>query len=152
MENWLLYPPVLKCKLLFTILAGIGVITISAIVHEVIGDETLIYLGGIIFISCLLRCHTLWTILSKSNYEVIVGTCIGINTPPLRRYQKVTVMDESGIESTLLLQKQARIIIGKQYRFYFKKNTLPILGNNFFDSSLSTDSFLGFEELTSTNL
>lgn len=150
MGNWLLYPPVLQQKFLFTLFTGIGIATTSAVVHAVIDDKTLLYLGGIAFICCLFRCHTLWVILSKNKYEVIAGTCIGITNPPLRRYQKVKVMDESGVESTLLLQKQSRITIGKQYRFYFKKNTSPILNNKFLDPSLPTDSFLGYEELKSS--
>jgi len=145
MENWFLYPSVLQHKFLHTLFAGIGVVTISSIIHAIIDDKTLLYLGVIVFIGCLLRCHTLWTILSKNKYEIIVGTCIGITTPPLHRYRKIKLIDESGIESTLLLQKQSRVTIGKQYRFYFKK-TVPVLGNNILDSSLSTDSFLGYEE------
>ena len=149
MDNQLPYPSALQHRLLFTLLSGIAVIAISATIHTVTQDKTLFCLGGIVFIGCLFRCCSLWEIIVKRKYEVVAGTCIGVIAPPLRRYQKVTLMDENGIESSLLLQKQSRITIGKQYRFYFKKNCRPILGNSFLDSSLSADLFLGYEELNS---
>lgn len=147
MDNLFTYPPALQHRLLLTLLSGIGIIAISVIIYFVIKDKTLLCLGGIVFIGCLSRCFSLWSVISKHNYEVVVGTCIGITTPPLRRYQKVKLMDEHGIESTLLLQKPSRVTIGGQYRFYFKKTNQPILGNSFLDSSISADTFLGYEEL-----
>jgi len=150
MDNLLHHPPVLQHKLLFTLLSGLAVIAISTISHIVIEDRTLLCIGGIVFIGCLLRCFSLWNIIIKNRYEVVVGTCIGVITPPLHRYQKVMLMDGNGLESTLLLQKQSRITIGKQYCFYFKKSGQAILGNSFLDASLSTESFLGYEELKFT--
>lgn len=47
---------------------------------------------------------------------------------------------------TLVLPKQDRIEIGRQYRFYFKSSERILTGSSFLDTSLPTGGFLGFEE------
>ena len=56
-------------------------------------------------------------------------------------------MDDEGNESALLLGKHSKIQIGFRYRFYFKKTQRLTLGSEYFDSALSSDCFLGYEEL-----
>ena len=55
-------------------------------------------------------------------------------------------MDSKGNEISLLLDKQSKIKIGCQYKFYFAQTQRVTLGNSYFDSALNADSFLGFEE------
>ena len=47
----------------------------------------------------------------------------------------------------LLFGKRSKIQIGFRYRFYFKKTQRLTLGSEYFDAALSSDCFLGFEEL-----
>ena len=54
---------------------------------------------------------------------------------------------EGTCASALLLGKHSKIQIGFRYRFYFKKTQRLTLGSEYFDSALSSDCFLGFEEL-----
>lgn len=75
------------------------------------------------------------------------GVCTGITSLPFRRYRKVFLLDESGSELTLLLDRNLRFCIGAPYRFYFQKSTHLSMGNAYLDASLSTSSFLGCEEL-----
>lgn len=75
------------------------------------------------------------------------GTCVGITPKPLRRYRKIRIMDDNGNESALLLSKQSKVKIGYRYRFYFKNTQRLTLGSEYFDSALSSDCFLGYEEL-----
>ena len=56
-------------------------------------------------------------------------------------------MDDEGNESALLLGKHSKIQIRFRYRFYFKKTQRLTLGSEYFDSDLSSDCFLGYEEL-----
>ena len=78
---------------------------------------------------------------------MVEGTCVGIVPKPLRKYRKIRIMDDDGNESALLLGKHSKIQIGFRYRFYFKKTQRLTLGSEYFDSALSSDCFLGFEEL-----
>ena len=87
----------------------------------------------------------------QREYEVVEGTCVGIVPKMLGRYRKIKIMDDEANESTLLLDKQSKIKIGDRYRFYFKKTTRVTLGNEYFDSALSSDCFLGYEVATEIN-
>ncbi len=70
---------------------------------------------------------------------------MGIVPKMLGKYRKVKIMDDEANESTLLLDKQSKIKIGDRYRFYFKKTTRVTLGNEYFDTALASDCFLGYE-------
>ncbi len=78
---------------------------------------------------------------------MVEGTCVGIVPMLLRKYRKIRIMDDNGNESALLLGKHLKIQIGFRYRFYFKKTQRLTPGSEYFDSALSSDCFLGFEEL-----
>lgn len=56
-------------------------------------------------------------------------------------------MNEQGAERTLLLSKSAKFQIGARYRFYFQTGSRPVVGNDYLDAALSTNSFLGYEAL-----
>lgn len=75
------------------------------------------------------------------------GTCVGIVPKPLRKYRKIRIMDDDGNESAILLSKHSKVKIGFRYRFYFKTTQRLTLGSEYFDSALSSDCFLGYEEL-----
>ena len=48
----------------------------------------------------------------------------------------------------LLLSKSALLKIGEPYRFYFQKGSRPVVGNDYLDAALSTNSFLGYEAIS----
>ena len=82
---------------------------------------------------------------AKKDYEVVEGICTAIVPKLLNKFRKVKITDDDGNETTLLLAKQSKITIGERYKFYFKKTTRVTLGNEYFDSALSSDCFLGYE-------
>ena len=75
------------------------------------------------------------------------GTCTGVTLSPLRRYRRVRITDLYGREQTLLLSGQTAVQIGSQYCFYFQKENRPLLGNDYLDTMLPTNAFLGYEKL-----
>lgn len=85
---------------------------------------------------------------AKKDYEVVEGTCTAIVPKLMPKYRKIKVTDDEGNETTLMLSKQSKVNIGDRYRFYFKKTTRVTLGNEFFDSALSSDCFLGYEAVS----
>lgn len=147
MEKWRNSPLVLRRKVFFTLLMGLLSITVSFIIYVISADRVLLGLGGLIFIFCLFRSGTLWQAVTHQDYEIISGVCVGAGSLPLQKYRRVKILDETGKETTLLLNKQARINIGVRYCFYFQKYSQPVFGNEYLDASLSTDTFLGYEEL-----
>ena len=110
-------------------------------------DRIMLLLSAAICILSFCRAYTFYRGISEKEYEMVEGTCVGIVPMLLRKYRKIRIMDDNGNESALLLGKHLKIQIGFRYRFYFKKTQRLTLGSEYFDSALSSDCFLGFEEL-----
>lgn len=137
----------LRRKFYMTGLLGLLCLLIGIAVYFFSKDRTMLMLSGVVCILCILRAYSIFRIITDEQYETVEGTCVGIMPKPLRKYRKVRIMDDEGNESSLLLNKQSKVKIGYRYRFYFKKTQRLTLGNELIDSSLSSDYFLGYEEL-----
>lgn len=85
--------------------------------------------------------------IAGEEYEIVEGICVAVMPKPLRKYRKIKIMDDNGNESTMLLGKQSKVKIGYRYRFYFKETQRISLGSEYLDSAMSSDCFLGYEEL-----
>ena len=146
MEKQNTIPPVLRCKVIYTVLMGIGFGMAAAIVFAVSKDHTLLVLGAILFLWCLIRGGMLWRSISAGHYETVTGVCTSVAQPAFHRYKKVYLTLRDGKETTLLLGVQVKVKPGICYRFYFRNRPAPRLGNDYLDAALSTNVFLGFEE------
>jgi hypothetical protein len=95
----------------------------------------------------LIRAYSLFAVISKGKYEAIDGVCIA-NTPnPLRRHRTVTVLDGNRVSHKLRLPKSARLKVGSVYRLYFSLGYDNSFVGERFESALSADGFLGYEEI-----
>ena len=119
----------------------------SLVIFLIANDRIILVLGGLLFICCVFRSRSIWTLISNDRYEMVEGVCSGVTSPPFRRYRKIHLLDGNGAEFTLLLDRNARFHIGTPYRFYFQKDARPLVGNPYLDASLSTNTFLGYEEI-----
>lgn len=143
-KQWNQFPFVLRRKILLTALAGLASLAVSLVIFTATTDHILLALGGIIFIASLALSGSLWRTAARGQYEVVEGVCTGVSTPMLRRYRKVYLVDEQGAEQTLLIHKSSKFQIGAHYRFYFQNNDHPVIGNDYLDTALSTNRFLGY--------
>lgn len=141
------FPPVLFRKWLLTNVVSIGGLGIGVVYYFIAGDGIFLGLSAIVFLFGILRGVSLYRLTARGDYERVEGTCIRITLKPLRKCRQIKIMDSQGVESTLMLTKQTKIKIGYRYRFYFKKDARPLLGSEYLDTALSTDCFLGCEEL-----
>ena len=119
----------------------------SLVIFLIANDRIILVLGGLLFICCVFRTRSIWTLISNDRYEMVEGVCSGVTSPPFRRYRKIHLLDGNGAEFTLLLDRNARFHIGTPYRFYFQKDARPLVGNSYLYASLSTNTFLGYEEI-----
>lgn len=119
----------------------------SLVIFLIANDRIILVLGGLLFICCVFRSKSIWTLISNDRYEMVEGVCSGVTSPPFRRYRKIHLLDGNGAEFTLLLDRNARFHIGTPYRFYFQKDARSLVGNPYLDASLSTNTFLGYEEI-----
>ena len=135
-NQWNQFPFVLRRKILLTFLAGLASIALSLIIFIITTDHILLVLG-----------RRLRTTSARGQYEIVEGVCSSVISPVIRRYRKIQLIDEQGAERTLLLSKSAKFQIGARYRFYFQTGSRPVVGNDYLDAALSTNSFLGYEAL-----
>lgn len=140
-------PPVLFRKVFLTALVGVGCFAVGAGYYLYCRDGTMLLLSGLVLLFGLFRAAGLYHMITAGKYEVVEGTCVGVSSMPFRRQLKVRIMDAGGAEISLCLSKQTRVRIGFCYRFFFKEERRPSLGNEFLDTALVTGHFLGFEEL-----
>ena len=149
-KQWDQFPFVLRRKILLTALAGLASLAVSLVIFAATTDHILLALGGIIFIASLVLSGSLWSTTARGRYEVVEGICTCVTTPVLHRYRKVQLVDAQGAEATLLLSKASRFRIGSHYRFYFQTGSRPAVGNDYQDAALSTNTYLGNEQLETT--
>lgn len=147
MVNKMDYPPPLRRKLVFAILIGAACFLIGLVMFLLLKDQMTLLLSLTVLVMSTGKAISFYHILSAQSYEVVEGTCVAIASKPLRKYRKVKILDNDGNEISLLLDKQSKIKIGYQYRFYFRGTDRITIGNKYFDSALNADCFLGFEEV-----
>lgn len=145
MEKCKAAPAPLKKKILLTGIVGIGCLLVGIALCVFSKDTIMLFLSLGVFGFSAYKAFSIYRLIAKNEYEVVEGTCVGIVPKMLGRYRKIKIMDDEANESTLLLDKQSKIKIGDRYRFYFKKTTRVTLGNEYFDTALASDCFLGYE-------
>lgn len=151
MEHLKSAPAPLRRKFYMTGLLGLLCLLIGIAVYFFSKDSTMLLLSSVVCILSMLRaCSILHTITGKQ-YETVEGTCVGIMPKPLRKYRKIRIMDDEGNESAVLLNKQSKVKIGYRYRFFFQKTQRFSLGSEYLDTAMSSDHFLGYEELGELN-
>lgn len=140
-------PAPLRRKLFLTVLLGFVCLLIGLTVFIFAKDQIMLLLSVAVCLLSIAKAYSIFRLIVKEEYETVEGTCVGITPKPLRKYRKIRIMDGDGNESSLLLGKQSKIKIGFRYRFFFKKTQRLTLGSEYFDTALSSDCFLGYEEL-----
>ena len=147
-DKWTSFPVPLKRKMLLTAIVGIGCLLVGVAFTIFAKDMMMLFLSIAVCGFSLYKTFTMFRVASKKDYEIVEGTCSAIVPKLITKFKKIKITDDEGNETTLLLGKQSKVAIGERYRFYFKKTTRVTLGNEYFDSALSSDCFLGYEPIT----
>ena len=134
-------PAPLRRKLFLTGIIGAGCLLIGAAMSFILKDQIMLFLSLAVFAASVARALSYYRIITDK------GVCVSIVPKPLRKYRKIKIVDGDGNESTMLLGKQSRVKIGYRYRFYFKETQHISLGSEYLNSAMSSDHFLGYEEL-----
>ena len=138
-------PLPLKKKLLLTALVGAAFFFVGLAAIFFSRDTITVLLSGILAVGLACKAVAIYHLIITARYTTIDGFCIAIMQTPLRKYRNIRIIDSREHEMTLVLPKQDRIEIGRQYRFYFKSSERILTGSSFLDASLPTDGFLGLE-------
>ena len=141
------WPKILARKVIMTALVGVGCLFIGVSYFFYSGDRTTLLLSATVLVFSFVRTFGLYRTISAGQYETVEGTCVAVKHRPMRKHFVIKMMDDSGIESTMYLDKQTKVKIGFRYRFYFSRVEKVSLGNEYLDASLSHGAFLGYEEL-----
>lgn len=140
-------PKALFLKIILTALIGAGFFIIGTICFFISGDRIIFLMSFLVLVCSIVRSISYYDIISNKKYDVLEGTCIQVDFKPLKKYYKVKIIDDSGKESTLHLGKETKTKIGYRYRFYFSQNQNLSIGNEYIDTALSSNYFLGIENL-----
>lgn len=147
MDKWTSIPAPLKRKTVLTALLGMACLLVGIAFIIFAKDAMMLFLSIAVCVFSLYKAFSMYRIGAKKEYEVVEGICSSIVPKLMPKYRKIKITDDEGNEMTLLLGKQSKVNIGDRYRFYFKKTTRVTLGNEYFDSALSSDCFLGYEAI-----
>ena len=140
-------PAPLKQKLIFTVIIGVFCLLIGIAMFLFLKDRMMLFLSLVVCLFSLVKSIDYYRVISGQEYEIVEGTCVAVVPKPMRKYRKIKILDDNGNESTMLLGKQSKVKIGYRYRFYFKETQRLSLGSEYLDSAMSSDCFLGYEEL-----
>lgn len=140
-------PLPIRRKLFLTCIIGIVCLLVGVAMFLLFKDRMMLFLSLAVCFFSFLKAFEFYRVITGEEYEIVEGTCISVMPKPLRKYRKIKIMDDNGNESTMLLGKQSKVKIGYRYRFYFKETQRLTFGSEYLDSSMSSDCFLGYEEL-----
>lgn len=140
-------PSPLRRKFYMTGLLGLLCLLIGIAVYFFSKDRTMLLLSGVVCILSIWRAYSIFHTITGKQYEIVEGTCVAVMPKPLRKYRKIRIMDDEGNESVVLLNKQSKVKIGYRYRFFFRQTQRFSLGSEYLDTAMSSDHFLGYEEL-----
>ena len=110
-------PAPLRRRLILTVLLGFACLLIGLAMFLFAKDRIMLLLSGAVCVLSFCRAYSFYRAISKKEYEIVEGTCVGIVPKPLRKYRKIRIMDDDGNESAILLSKHSKVKIGFRYRF-----------------------------------
>ena len=151
MVNRIDFPAPLKRKLMLTLIIGVVCFLIGVAMFLLLKDQTSLLLSLAILTMCVGKTISMYQVVNSKGYEVVLGTCTAVYPQVLRKYRKIVIQDCEGNEISLLLDKMTKVKLGCQYRFYFKETDRLTFGNEYFDSALNSDCFLGYEEVSTAD-
>lgn len=140
-------PAPIKRKMFLTCIVGIVCLLVGFAMFLFLKDRMMLFLSLAVCILSIGKAIEYYRVIAGEEYEIVEGVCVAITPKPLRKYRKIKIMDDNGNESSMLLGKQSKVKIGYRYRFYFKETQQISLGSEYLDSAMSSDHFLGYEEL-----
>ena len=140
------FPIPLKEKFISLIVMGILLWLVGICVALLFKDMTMFILSLLVCICCFIKAGMFYVTVSNKEYEAVTGTCISVSPILIRKQKKVKILDSEENERNLILGRHSKIGVGKNYTFYFKSTKRISLGSEYFDSVLSSDCFLGYEE------
>lgn len=141
-------PPAILKKVLLNLLAGVIFHGSGVIISRLIHDADLMILSFLILGFCLFRAFGLWQLCRKGAYKILTGTCDEISPHLLDQYMKVQVILPDNSIHTIILDRKARILLGREYTFYFRKSPEVHTGSDYIDAWFSAYNFLGFDDIT----
>ena len=147
MQRFKEFPTPIKEKYVSLIVTGIIVLIAGICVSLLFKDTTMMVLSILVTAACCGKAYSFYTLAAQKSYETIKGTCISISHIIIRKQKKIKILDEGGNERNFILSRHSKVFIGKDYLFYFKSTRKISLGSEYLDSVLSSDCFLGYEEL-----
>ncbi len=107
-------PTPLRRKILLTVLVGLLCLFVGIAVCVMSRDTVMLLLSMAVCGISFFKAFMVYRVIRTDAYETVEGTCTGIIPKLIGKYRKIKIVDDAGIESTLLLGKQQKIHIGER--------------------------------------
>ena len=143
------FPTPIKEKFISLVVIGIIFWLIGICITFIFDDLIMFILSVLVCAFSFIKAAGLYITASNGEYEIVKGTCVSISPILIRKQKKVKITDTEGNERLILLGRHSKVSIGTEYNFYFKATKTISLGQEYFDSVLAADCFLGYEEIKS---
>lgn len=151
MQTYKEFPAPIKEKFISLIVMGVTILIAGICASLIFKDVTMLMLSIIVFGFCALKAYSFYVMAATKNYESVKGACLSTSNILIRKQKKIRIIDGEGNERSFILNRHSKVSIGKEYIFYFKATRRISLGSEYLDSALSSDCFLGYEEVNSSD-
>ena len=141
--NW---PVALLRRWLLSAAVGGGFLLAGVAAFFALKDRILLGLSFSLALFTLLRCLSIYRVVSSGAYEVVEGVCVELKHKTFQKQQNVLLMSLDGVEHRLTLDKRTHLRIGNRYRFYFKPADTAYV-DGLPQSLRPQDLLLGMEDL-----
>ena len=124
MKKLLAWPAPLLQKWLLSLLLCLPFLT-AAIVSAFSSDRTFLTLSALLLLFCGVRCAELYVLLVNERYCAEEGVCLSVSNIPFQRQRRVTLQKPDGAQLVFCIEKNKRLSVGQNYRFYLLLSAIP---------------------------
>jgi hypothetical protein len=138
------WPPAILRRWLGLPVVGLGCLLAGAAVGIALKDRFMLFLSVAVFLACVVKAIVFYRLVARGEYEVVEGICVEVKRQPIQKSCRVKVVDSADNIRCLTLEKRLSFRVGRQYRFYLRKNSGISQPSSPFSRP---DELLGYEEV-----
>lgn len=117
----------------------------GSLVAIISNDQMLFYLSVGIAIIGGIKIADYYRVIKHQDYECIDGTLVSSQAIPVRKRQKITILQQDNLQVQRTIEGRLRLKEGHTYRFYLKRMPTAVMLDDLPDSLRPAQVMLGYE-------
>lgn len=118
--------------------------SVGILIAVISSDQVLFYLSAGIAIAGAVKIADYYRVIRRKDYECLEGALISAQVNPVRRRQKITIMQQDNTQVQRTIEGRIHLKEGRSYRFFLKGKPAVSL-ENLPDSLQPAQVVLGYE-------